>query len=84
MFYTYVLRSLKDGDLYVGFTSDLEGRLKEHSGGSVAATKPRRPLKLIYFEACMNEKDAIKREKYLKSGFGRRFLNSRLESYFKL
>jgi len=78
MFYTYVLKSEKDGKLYVGFAEDLKKRLVEHNNGLVKSTKPRRPLKLIYYEACLSEDKAIKREKYFKSGFGRRFLKDRL------
>jgi len=79
MFYTYVLLSQKDREFYIGFTGDLDLRLKEHQGGSVESTRDRRPLKLIYYEACLEERDAIKREKYFKSGFERRFLRNRLE-----
>ena len=83
MFYTYVLISENDRNFYIGFTKDLEKRLDEHQHGSVASTAHRRPLKMVYYEACLNEKDAIKREKYFKSGFGRRFLRNRLETYLK-
>ncbi|MCL5433084.1 MAG: GIY-YIG nuclease family protein [Patescibacteria group bacterium] len=78
MFYTYVLKSEKDGKLYTGFTYDLKKRLEIHRKGKNLATKDRLPLKLIYYEACLNEKKAIKREKYFKTGFGRRFLNNRI------
>lgn len=78
MWYTYVLRSLKDKKLYVGFSKDLRVRVKEHKMGKVFATKNRVPLELVYYEACLDEKKAIKREKYLKSGFGRNFLKSRI------
>jgi len=77
MYYTYVLRSLKDNLLYIGWTDDLKNRIKQHGGGKVHATKDRRPLKLIYYEACTNKGSAIKREKYFKTGFGRRFLKER-------
>lgn len=82
-FYTYVLVSENDKNFYVGFTEDLEKRLDEHMRGSVGSTAHRRPLRLIYYEACLNSNDAIKREKYFKSGFGRRFLKNRLETYMK-
>lgn len=84
MNYTYVLISEKDGKFYIGFTSNLDKRLKEHDDGKVISTKNRRPLHLIYYEACKNEHDAIHREKYFKTGFGRRFLNNRLENDLKL
>ncbi len=83
MFYVYVLLSKKDRKLYVGFTNDLKKRFDEHKKGKAEATKNRRPLILIYYEACLNKYDAIKREKYFKMGFGRRFLKNRLENYFK-
>ena len=81
MFYTYVLRSRKDDKLYTGFTKDLKRRVEEHNQGLVSSTRNRRPLHLIYYEACLNETDAIKREKYFKNGFGRRFINNRIENY---
>ena len=82
-YYTYVLLSERDNNLYTGFTKDLKSRLGKHNDGLVASTLRRRPLRLIYYEACLNENDAIAREKYLKSGFGRRFLNNRLKNYLK-
>ena len=81
MYYTYVLLSEKDKKFYCGYTKDLERRLRDHDNGLVKSTMFRRPLRLVYFEACLNESDAIKREKYFKSGFGRRFLKNRLENY---
>ena len=83
MYYVYVLLSDIDNELYFGFTKDLKGRLKKHQKGKVVSTKHRLPLKLIYYEACLNEFDAIKREKYFKSGYGRRFLKNRLENYLE-
>jgi putative endonuclease len=87
-FYTYVLRSLKDGYAYVGYTNNLKKRLEEHQKGKSFATRPRQPLKLIYFEACLDEQDAKpacpvgrQREKYLKTTNGRRFLIKRLKHY---
>jgi putative endonuclease len=83
MFYTYVLLSENDKDFYIGFTKDLKARLGQHQKGLVFSTVYRRPLKLIYYEACLNKNDAIKREKYFKTGFGRRFLRNRLETFMK-
>lgn len=82
MYHVYVLQSLKDGNLYVGFTTDLENRLKQHNAGRVYSTKSRIPLELIYYEACINQKDALHREKYLKTAYGKRYLKSRLRNYF--
>lgn len=78
MFYTYVLKSKKDNDLYIGFTDNLKKRFAEHNRGLVDATKYRIPFILVYYEACLAEKKAIQREKYFKTGFGRRFLESRI------
>lgn len=78
MYYTYVLESKKDQKLYIGWTNDLKKRYEKHNLGKVFSTKMRRPLILIYYEACLSKEDAIKREKYFKTGFGRRFLKNRL------
>ena len=80
-YYTYVLLSQKDGKCYTGFTTDLERRFEEHSKGKVKSTKDRRPLVLIYYEACLTQEDATHREKYLKSFHGKMFLHNRLKSY---
>ena len=71
--YTYVLQSCKDNDLYIGYTPNIKERLKDHESGKVESTKYRRPLKLIYFEACKSKEKALKRERYFKTGFGRKF-----------
>lgn len=78
MFYTYVLRSQKDKKLYIGYCADLRKRFSEHNQGKVDSTKARCPLDLVYYEACFDEVKAIKREKYFKTVFGRRFLRSRI------
>lgn len=77
MFYTYVLKSEFDSKLYVGFCGDLKKRLLEHKSGKVNATKDRIPLRLVYYEACLSKEKAVAREKYFKTGFGRRFLKDR-------
>ena len=77
-YYTYVLRSNKDKKLYIGWTDDLKERINKHINGLVVATRNRRPLELVYFEACSDKQKAIRREKYFKTGFGRRFLKSRM------
>jgi len=68
MYFVYVLKSLVDGNIYTGFTSDLKLRYREHLNGLVKSTKNRRPLKLVYYEAFLSKLDAERREKYLKSG----------------
>lgn len=77
-FYTYVLRSRKDGKFYYGFTENLKSRIEQHNKGQVDATKSRVPLDLIYFEGCISKTDALRREKYFKTRYGRMFLKKRL------
>ena len=81
-FFVYVLESLKDKQRYIGYTTDLKKRIEEHKKGLSRATKPRLPMKLIYFEACTNENDAKRREVYFKTTRGRRFLIKRLKTYY--
>ena len=75
----YNLLSLKDGGFYIGFTTDLKQRLKQHTRGEVKSTKGRRPLKLIHCEFFINKQDAKAREVFLKSGFGREQLRKSLK-----
>lgn len=82
MHYTYVLHSRKDNQLYTGSTKNLKLRFQQHTQGKVDSTKDRRPLRLIYYEACLNEDDARRREHTLKSYRGKMFLRRRLKSYF--
>ena len=84
MFYVYVLQSKKDGKWYTGSTGDLRKRFSQHNLGKSFATKGRRPFILIYYEACINEKDARSRELYLKSGMGKRYLKNRLKRFLSL
>lgn len=81
-YWVYVLQSLKDGKKYTGYTKNLPSRFATHQNGNVTSTKDRRPLKLIYFEGCLNQQDATKREKYLKTHYGKMFIKKRLKSYF--
>ncbi|OGI17633.1 MAG: excinuclease ABC subunit C [Candidatus Moranbacteria bacterium RIFCSPHIGHO2_02_FULL_40_12b] len=78
MHYVYVLKSDKDKKNYVGYAKNLKLRFEEHQKGRVASTKERRPLKLIYYEACLNQQDATHREKYLKTYHGKMFIARRL------
>ncbi len=80
-YYTYILKSEKDGYFYTGYTKNLEQRFENHQKGQVESTKNRRPLQLIYYEACLNKADATHREKYLKTYHGKMFLKNRLKSY---
>ncbi|MBI4118345.1 MAG: GIY-YIG nuclease family protein [Parcubacteria group bacterium] len=81
MYYTYVLKSSKNGRLYTGHTNDLRKRFKEHNSGQSEYTKMRGPYKLIYYEACCDNGDAQARELYLKSGKGKRYLKSRIKRF---
>lgn len=78
MYYTYVLKSKLDGKYYVGCTENLKKRFEEHNSGKVEATKSRVPLNLVYYEAGISKEKAFKREKYFKTGYGRRFLDTRI------
>ncbi|MDO8676184.1 MAG: GIY-YIG nuclease family protein [Candidatus Azambacteria bacterium] len=83
MYYVYILYSNKDGKLYIGSTSDLKNRTEKHNHGYVIATKNRRPLKLVYYETYMNQRDAKRREIFLKGGKGHGELKIQLEDTFK-
>ena len=80
-YFTYVLLSKKDNKFYIGYTNDIELRFEQHQKGLVESTKNRRPLSLVYYEACLNQQDATHREKYLKSYHGKMFIRNRLKSY---
>ncbi|MBU3979634.1 GIY-YIG nuclease family protein [Patescibacteria group bacterium] len=71
-YYVYILYSYKDFKFYIGFTNNLKNRLTLHAKGQVIATKNRLPIKLIHYEYFINRKDAEAREKFLKSGYGRK------------
>lgn len=78
MFYTYILKSKKDGSMYTGSTKDLRKRLMQHNNGLSTYTKGKGPFEIIYYEACLLEEKARSREIYLKSGMGKRYLKNRL------
>jgi len=80
-YYVYVLKSERDGHFYIGYTQDLEGRVKQHNRGLVPSTKQRTPLLLVYWEGSLSQKDATAREKYLKSAWGKRYIRNRLKNY---
>ena len=82
MHYTYVLLSQQDKRMYTGSTKDLQTRVYEHAEGRVRSTAYRRPLRLIYYEACVSANDAFRRERFLKTGQGKRYLRKRLASFF--
>ena len=80
-YYVYVLKSLRDNKHYAGYTQNLELRFEQREKGEVESTKYRRPLKLIYFEGCLNKEDALKREKYFKTHYGKMYLKNRLAKW---
>lgn len=80
-YFVYILQSQKDNKFYTGYTHDVELRFEQHQKGLVQSTKDRRPLKLIYYEACLNQQDATHREKYLKTHYGKMFLGNRLAKW---
>jgi putative endonuclease len=80
MNYSYVLLSERDGRFYIRSTGDLRARIEKHKSGAVRSTAYRRPLRLIYYEGCLSAGDARRRERYLKSGRGGRYLKQRLAS----
>ena len=80
-YYIYILLSEKDAMFYTGYTNDLKERIKQHNEGKVKSTQNRLPLKLVYFEGCVNQQDATHREKYLKSSWGKRYIKERLKNY---
>jgi putative endonuclease len=83
MYYVYVLQSELDNKFYTGFTKNLEKRMEEHNSGISRSTKGRIPLKLVYYEFCLNLKDAMKRERYLKTTWGKRYIRNRISNYQK-
>ena len=81
-YYVYVLQSDVTGELYIGYTKDLRQRLQKHNRGLNFSTKGQKPWNLIHYEAYRNEKDAKRREKYLKTSQGSRLLKRMLKEYF--
>jgi putative endonuclease len=82
MFYIYILL-LKNKQFYTGFTEDLRRRISEHKQGKVRSTQNRKPIILVHYEAYFLESDARRREKYLKTTEGKRFLKQQLRDLLK-
>jgi len=82
--YVYLLQSKKTEEWYIGSTKDLQKRILRHDAGKNRSTKHGIPWKIIYCEVSLNQKDARAREKYLKSGMGRRYIKNRLKFFFAL
>jgi len=74
MFYVYILKSLKNGRFYIGSTNNLERRLNEHNSGKSKYTSLTRPFVLIFKEEYLSCSEAMRREKFLKSGRGREWI----------
>ncbi len=80
-YYIYVLRSLRDNNYYVGYTTDINKRIEEHNNGKVTSKRNRIPLLLLYWEGCLNQRDATARERYLKTAWGKRYIKNRIKNY---
>ncbi len=81
MYYVYVLQSDRDKKFYTGLTQELDRRIEEHNAKKSNSTKGRTPLRLVYYECCLNHKDAMKRERYLKTTWGKRYIKNRIRNY---
>lgn len=81
-YYVYILFSKKDRKLYIGYTANLKRRLDEHMSGRVRSTSWRRPLVCIHYEAYLSQEDALRREDYFKTTFGKRALKIMMKGYF--
>lgn len=83
-YYVYVLQSLKTNWIYVGSTNDLRQRFKSHNDGENLSTKGYKPFKLIFYEAYLDKKDALRREEYFKTTKGKTTLKTMLKEFFKV
>ncbi len=82
MYYVYLIECQQDKSWYIGYTSNLKKRFKDHqSGYGCRTTAMKKDWKLIYYEAYIEKQDAVGREKFLKSGSGRKYLNKQLAVY---
>ncbi len=82
MYYVYILENISSRKLYIGYTHDLKRRVHQHNSNYSISTKNRGLWKLIFYEAYQNKYDALRREKYFKSGKGRRVIYRMLREYF--
>ena len=74
MFGVYIIRSCKDGSLYTGYSSDVKKRFAEHNKGRVSSTCDKRPLEMLFCELYKNKADALERERFFKTGWGRNYI----------
>ncbi len=84
MSYVYVLRNMNSGRFYTGFTTDLKKRLTDHFENKTRSTNKRGPYELVYYEASLNSLDGLAREKFLKTGPGKRYLKNRVKRFLDL
>jgi len=85
MYYVYILENFEDKSLYIGYTSDLRKRIKDHiEGRGTRTTRIKKGWKLIYYESYFDKRDAFCREKFLKSGSGRRYIYKQLKNYLEI
>lgn len=84
MFYVYVLKSSKNADVYIGYSTDLKRRFADHNKGFVSATSPNIPWMLVYYEAYLNKHDATRREKQLKNHAAKNDLRVQLKNSLEI
>ena len=77
------MKSVSDGNLYIGYTQDLRRRFAEHNSGESKSTKSRGLFDLIYYEAYKTKEDALAKEKFFKTGWGRAYIKRNLKNYFQ-
>ena len=80
MYKIYVLRSLKDDNFYIGCTSNLSKRIKEHKNKKVFSTKNRLPFKLIFSEDYKDKYEAYEMERFYKTAKGKRILKNKIRN----
>ena len=81
MYYTYILFSLKSGILYCGSSADLKQRFEDHNAGLGGVyTRKHRPFKLVFYEAFLAKEDALKQEKFYKTGYGKEVLKEKIKN----
>ena len=80
-YYVYILQSLKNNSLHVGYSTNLRERLRSHNADENKANKPFTPYKLIFYEAFLDRIDAKHREEYLKCGYGRKTIYAMIKKY---
>jgi putative endonuclease len=83
VYYVYILKRKQDGKFYVGYTENIMKRVELHNTGKIESTKWRRPFELVYYEASLSKEDALHREKYLKTSYGKRYILNRLKRYLE-